>query len=867
MDVKWAKEITSEVQNMCETLKKLYYETAIIILEKDSGKTSIFGSSVGTAFLSHNRTVETLFHDFYETYKKETDNVGNPKRKINKLDVSNAEIILHKCDNQLTEDCSCTTEMDDIYEEKLSEHESVSRNEEHNNENTGLVSRRTTRQSSRKKMGVKGNGRKKKGKIPKTASFEIQSKDSPQIVTKSQKENAEDSKTSNIVDEVQTAYDCSKCNKCFKSKAGLMSHDMYIHSKNKDGTLSAMPEHRDRNVKLKYVDKDGNHKLGLRCSMYVKEIDNGNTNYQCKICPYLTERYNSIIEHSQIHVISELLGCALCDKTFKVKKSLWRHTNQHKKFPHMCKTCMRMYETKEELEEHKISHDPSHVCDVCNKTYDSIGRLNYHKKISHGPKQNTCDICSSSFASKSLLRQHKKRHGPKQFFCDKCSCSYYFMHQLTNHLKIHDENSIKYKCTVCSREYVNKSHWKEHVKLHDGSNFVQCDQCGKSYNSKKSLNLHKSSTHVDERKFICQVCGKAFLTKHHLKNHLITHDDERNYKCRFCDATFKKNDVLKMHENVHTKEQKYICDICGGHFLRRSSLRNHRLTHVPGHQRWKCRYCDTKFRTQSSMMTHIKNKHVELDLSHDRPLCKKCDQCGKVYAKGLAFRVHTDMHAGVKRHKCRVCGHAFTDPANLRMHLKIHDGSAKRYACDVCDSRFSSVKQYTIHREKHDKPAGLESLQYKQNAGQDLSIMLATKTEEVDNKYSPTVTVFARDKISQDVAAVTLHEMRSVNTGLVPVNTNHGLINTDQGLVNNSNLMNSSMLAPNLCSKIISTNTDIGNKQLNGGLADCQLRQNLNTDNLASVPGSSKQETDMKNYDEIQPQCSSVFRNYCSQYQ
>lgn len=433
------------------------------------------------------------------------------------------------------------------------------------------------------------------------------------------------------------------------------------------------------------------------------------------------------------------------------------------------------------------------------------------------------------------------------------------MHQLTNHLKIHDENSFKYKCSVCSKEYINKSHWKEHMKLHDGLNFVQCDECGKSYNSRKSLNLHKNTKHVDERKFICQICGKAFMTKHHLKNHLITHDDKRDYKCRFCDATFKKNDVLKMHENVHTREQKFICDICGEHFLRRSSLRNHRLTHFPGHQRWKCRYCEDKFRTQSAMLTHVKNKHTDLDLSHERPLCKRCEQCGKVFAKGLTFRVHMDMHAGIKRHNCQICGSAFTDPANLRVHQKIHNGTSKKYICGICDLRFVSVKQYTSHLQKHSTVERNGNQQCNGNPGLNLTVM-QTKPAEKSNKAHDTYLGTVKCTETAHVSAATTEpEVERENPHLKQDNTNQRFSNFSHA----SRAENCLNASPNIqtmyaCPQMISSN--IGMESSSHGMDstgynDSHLEPNVTScHNISdqSASGSLRQAMDVKSYDHIQ---------------
>lgn len=53
---------------------------------------------------------------------------------------------------------------------------------------------------------------------------------------------------------------------------------------------------------------------------------------------------------------------------------------------------------------------------------------------------------------------------------------------------------------------------KKHIKtMHDNSDSEYfCDICGKQSPNKKALLSHKKYVHVDERKFECNCCSKAF---------------------------------------------------------------------------------------------------------------------------------------------------------------------------------------------------------------------------------------------------------------------------------------------------------------------------------------------------------------------
>ncbi len=53
---------------------------------------------------------------------------------------------------------------------------------------------------------------------------------------------------------------------------------------------------------------------------------------------------------------------------------------------------------------------------------------------------------------------------------------------------------------------------------------------------------------MEQRKFGCEVCGKAFKQKIHLQRHAMTHTGEKPYKCRWCDKACSRKDNLWQHE-------------------------------------------------------------------------------------------------------------------------------------------------------------------------------------------------------------------------------------------------------------------------------------------------------------------------------
>lgn len=61
-----------------------------------------------------------------------------------------------------------------------------------------------------------------------------------------------------------------------------------------------------------------------------------------------------------------------------------------------------------------------------------------------------------------------------------------------------------------------------------------------------------SLSHARENWFICNLCGKSYKRKDHLKRHLAFHSGERHFSCSVCGKRFLRADTCRVHlVNVH----------------------------------------------------------------------------------------------------------------------------------------------------------------------------------------------------------------------------------------------------------------------------------------------------------------------------
>ena len=126
-------------------------------------------------------------------------------------------------------------------------------------------------------------------------------------------------------------------------------------------------------------------------------------------------------------------------------------------------------------------------------------------------------------------------------------------------------------CQYSDKSFSNKFNLGQHEKKHKEVDTVHpCDMCLKVLRDKRSLVKHKKFVHDGiQRNMIhnCEVCGKAFHSITHLKEHMqskLAHP--KAFTCnrdeKFVNQETRMSHIREVHE-VHPTTRDLTCESCG----------------------------------------------------------------------------------------------------------------------------------------------------------------------------------------------------------------------------------------------------------------------------------------------------------------
>lgn len=272
----------------------------------------------------------------------------------------------------------------------------------------------------------------------------------------------------------------------------------------------------------------------------------------------------------------------LINSYFKTDRTVRNHMNPDEYRPlvagvdydlrdgmYVCLRCNRSLTKSSSLRDHLASHRNKkyYKCPHCDKSFTALPNTQKHISRVHKKVYSRQIIREAQTVKKAdfhafLMQSMEQKKIKKKFECYKCKKALSDIHKLRQHLVNHDKRESKPK--------------REEIE-HDGKTYRKCLTCNKYY----TLNYYREHllTHKGDKRFLCSLCGAAFLVAPQLRRHMIIHERKRRYKCDVCPSTYTRSQALIEHRRMHSEPLPFTCDICGKGYLTFRTLHSHKGKH------------------------------------------------------------------------------------------------------------------------------------------------------------------------------------------------------------------------------------------------------------------------------------------------
>ena len=329
-----------------------------------------------------------------------------------------------------------------------------------------------------------------------------------------------------------------------------------------------------------------NEKYCKVCKMCKKEFANAHlmnihykVNHTCKLCPEVC--------------MSRKLHTEQC------------HFDEKSSIRKVCKMCKKDFGNAHHM---NIHYEVNHTCELCPETFIS---LKLHMEQCHSDDKSKdqlrCHVCKAYFKNSSGYKSHMEGSHPTDFQCKECKQYLSSAIDLENHLSRHSNPKL-FSCDVCNKSFRESAVLRRHQTIHTGERKHKCPICPRSFTKKGCCTKHML-IHDHKLPFMCLYCRKRVKTLKLLINHEATCQTKSRGKfgCPTCGHLFKRPELLKQHSMIH-KEPRFQCELCGRGFIYRYNLRDHMTTHsnVKEH---KCDVCPAEFKTKGMLWKHQRIRH------------------------------------------------------------------------------------------------------------------------------------------------------------------------------------------------------------------------------------------------------------------
>lgn len=283
-----------------------------------------------------------------------------------------------------------------------------------------------------------------------------------------------------------------------------------------------------------------------------------------------------------------------------------------------CSRCETLFLSVEDLQEHSMQVHNScnpYQCIDCGMKRSNLKAFMIHVRTHRTDLNYSCYVCFEKFLSIDKVASHRRwEHENSKYICLGCRIPFDNNVELKEHVDKYYKTNYAYKpsdltCRICNVICANNKDWRKHGLTHKSKEFV-CETCGKSFLTKSSLKDHIFMRHDTVNKlFKCDICNSAFKYARALRKHSIIHSGIKPFTCDDCGKSFRAKPTIVQHMKIHMNcPLSYACTVCNKKFRSNTNLRCHMRQHT-GAQPFSCDICLRDFTDLSNRNKHMRRKH------------------------------------------------------------------------------------------------------------------------------------------------------------------------------------------------------------------------------------------------------------------
>lgn len=329
---------------------------------------------------------------------------------------------------------------------------------------------------------------------------------------------------------------------------------------------------------------EGAYYIGIPCNQRMN--DNLAMNSQQMFAGYRKDMGCANRKRSNAAERTSEISCELCGLTLNEQELSSHYLAKHIENICACGKCGQVLVKGRQLQEH------AQRCGEPQESFESHERsMDDRDQFGDGMEESTAvgevlvDMWDDINEGAITVPKQVYKHSSCPYRCPNCGQRFESENQVVEHMSQcmeHDvyRNSVseendrdhrrKHFCDICGKGFYQRCHLREHYTVHTKEKQFSCQTCGKQFLRERQLRLH-NDMHTGMARYVCSLCDQGNFRKHDHVRHMISHLAAGETICQVCFQIFPSNNLLEQHMDIHL----YTCGVCGAKFNLRKDMRAH----------------------------------------------------------------------------------------------------------------------------------------------------------------------------------------------------------------------------------------------------------------------------------------------------